>query len=300
VYEYVIPDDHAGGTHWYHPHHHGSTALQVGGGAAGTILVADKVGDVPSYIADMPETLLFMQYFPIAANPSLLSIAQDSNDDMITADSFNAMNADFVLVNGLFQPKVTLQAGKWRRFRIVHSGTIATLEITLPGCDIDLLAKDGIYLRSNPRRITAIYVVAGARADVAVRCPAAGFYTMASGAAKRRRSRSLLQGPGGGGPGGGGPGGGGPGGGGGGGLFTGRLTTVFVEAATGAADADLAEFTPVFPNYLANLQGVNVDNTFTLDFGGGGGGCTINGASFAGENNPIHTMTVGPLPPRCR
>jgi hypothetical protein len=104
-------------------------------------------------------------------------------------------------------PQVTLEAGKWRRFRIVHSGTIATLEITLPGCDVDLLAKDGVYLRANPRRVTTVFVVAGARADVAVRCPAAGFYTMASGAdAKRkRRSRSLLQGGGGGG-GGGGPG----------------------------------------------------------------------------------------------
>ena len=70
-------------------------------------MVADKAGDVPTYIADMQETLLFMQYFPIAANPSLLSIAQDSQDDLITADSFNAMNADFVLVNGLFQPQVS-------------------------------------------------------------------------------------------------------------------------------------------------------------------------------------------------
>jgi hypothetical protein len=56
--------------------------------------------------------------------------------------------------------QVTLEAGKWRRFRIVHSGTIATLEITLPGCEMDLLAKDGIYLRNNPRRITTVYVSA--------------------------------------------------------------------------------------------------------------------------------------------
>ena len=34
-FEYEIPDFHMGGTHWYHPHHHGSTALQAGGGAFG-------------------------------------------------------------------------------------------------------------------------------------------------------------------------------------------------------------------------------------------------------------------------
>jgi hypothetical protein len=47
-----------------------------------------------------------MQYFPITSQPSLLSIAQDSGDALITAASFSSMNADFVLVNGLFQPQV--------------------------------------------------------------------------------------------------------------------------------------------------------------------------------------------------
>jgi hypothetical protein len=32
VYRYEIPRDHAPGTYWYHPHHHGSTAIQLMGG----------------------------------------------------------------------------------------------------------------------------------------------------------------------------------------------------------------------------------------------------------------------------
>jgi hypothetical protein len=68
---------------------------------------------------------------------------------------------------------------------------------------------------------------------------------------------------------------------------------VFVTAATTAADADLAVFTPVFPDYLADLRTATVDSTFALAFGGGGGGCQINGASFAGPESPIHTMQVG-------
>ena len=35
-YTYKIPCNHAGGTFWWHPHHHGSAHLQVAGGAAGT------------------------------------------------------------------------------------------------------------------------------------------------------------------------------------------------------------------------------------------------------------------------
>ena len=38
-YKYDIPLDHPGGTMWYHPHSHGSTALQVGGGASGALII---------------------------------------------------------------------------------------------------------------------------------------------------------------------------------------------------------------------------------------------------------------------
>ena len=46
------------GTHWYHPHRHGSTALQVGGGLVGLLIVDDAPGEVPHYIAAMDEVVL--------------------------------------------------------------------------------------------------------------------------------------------------------------------------------------------------------------------------------------------------
>lgn len=39
AYEYNIPSDHPAGTFWYHPHVHGSTAIQVGSGMAGALIV---------------------------------------------------------------------------------------------------------------------------------------------------------------------------------------------------------------------------------------------------------------------
>ena len=54
TYQYDLPDDHAGGTFWYHAHHHGSTALQVGGGMAGVMIVEDEEGDVPSQVKCRP------------------------------------------------------------------------------------------------------------------------------------------------------------------------------------------------------------------------------------------------------
>ncbi|WP_020680811.1 multicopper oxidase family protein [Marinobacterium rhizophilum] len=38
-YEYNIPVDHPAGTFWYHPHVHGSTALQVSSGMAGPLII---------------------------------------------------------------------------------------------------------------------------------------------------------------------------------------------------------------------------------------------------------------------
>lgn len=60
---YTIPCDHAGGTFWYHPHHHGSTSLQMGGGAMGALIIEDRVDvhGIPDQIADMPELVLTVQ-----------------------------------------------------------------------------------------------------------------------------------------------------------------------------------------------------------------------------------------------
>ena len=38
-YEYNIPEDHPAGTFWYHPHLHGSTALQVSSGMIGPLII---------------------------------------------------------------------------------------------------------------------------------------------------------------------------------------------------------------------------------------------------------------------
>ncbi|EOD27587.1 hypothetical protein EMIHUDRAFT_235591 [Emiliania huxleyi CCMP1516] len=49
-YEYMIPPDHMGGTHWYHPHWHGATGIQSGGGAVGMLVVEDAPGTLPSFL----------------------------------------------------------------------------------------------------------------------------------------------------------------------------------------------------------------------------------------------------------
>ncbi|MDE5115737.1 MAG: multicopper oxidase domain-containing protein [Trichodesmium sp. St2_bin2_1] len=45
TYNVHIPEYHAPGTHWYHPHVHGSTAVQVVNGMAGAIIIEEPPGE---------------------------------------------------------------------------------------------------------------------------------------------------------------------------------------------------------------------------------------------------------------
>ena len=58
TYTFEVDESHMPGTHWYHPHVHGSAALQAGGGAFGVLIVEDEEETLPSEIADLPEVSL--------------------------------------------------------------------------------------------------------------------------------------------------------------------------------------------------------------------------------------------------
>ncbi|MFV3128497.1 multicopper oxidase family protein [Niveispirillum sp. KHB5.9] len=47
-FEYKIPDAHPSGTYWYHPHKHGSVAIQLGSGMAGALIIEDEKRGIDS------------------------------------------------------------------------------------------------------------------------------------------------------------------------------------------------------------------------------------------------------------
>ena len=57
TYEYNIPSDHPAGTFWYHPHMHGSTALQVSSGMTGALIIRGERLPTPDHAGDI-DTLL--------------------------------------------------------------------------------------------------------------------------------------------------------------------------------------------------------------------------------------------------
>jgi FtsP/CotA-like multicopper oxidase with cupredoxin domain len=180
-YRYVttLPKDHLPGTHYLHPHRHGSTALQVGGGAAGVIIIQDtpKIkAQLPVEIAEAPEVFLMLQEIDIK---EMGEIAADSNDTLVKADwqgssgpLIDIFKERFYITNGQVNPTLAIHANEWIRFRVINSGWANNLRINLElaGCEMQLIAKDGVYLTTLPRRILQAPMVNGGRADIMVQC----------------------------------------------------------------------------------------------------------------------------------
>lgn len=60
VYTVEIPEDQPPGLFWYHPHHHGSTAVQAVSGMAGGLIIEGAIDEVPE-IAEARDIVLAMQ-----------------------------------------------------------------------------------------------------------------------------------------------------------------------------------------------------------------------------------------------
>jgi len=75
-----------------------------------------------------------------------------------------------------------MRPGEWQRWRIVHANWLLhSLNIAAAECEQVLLAKDGVYIRDFPRPITGTDIPMGGRADVMIRCPTAGTYSVMDG-----------------------------------------------------------------------------------------------------------------------
>ncbi len=171
-YIYTIPCDHAGGTHWYHTHHHGSSSMQTNGGTEGILVIEENEfvseTDIPDMIANMPEVFINL----LQLDPGKLTISKGVVQDALFETT---ITADTYLFNGCDQMDVTLVANEWTRFRMLHVGYLSNAVMTIPEpCEGQLLALDGVYLGTVPRSIDdgVLFFTLASRVDVAIRCPA--------------------------------------------------------------------------------------------------------------------------------
>ncbi|MBN7135739.1 hypothetical protein A7A76_13500 [Lysobacter enzymogenes] len=158
-YEYNLPADHPSGTFWYHPHLHGSTALQVSSGMAGALIVRGerlpsptRNGDLDTLLRDasnqpLPERLVMFQQVAYACRDGKGNIKTAADGRWICdpgdvgridnyADQFGfgtwKKSGRYTSVNGVVLPTFTgLQAGRLERWRLLHAGVRDTVNLQL-------------------------------------------------------------------------------------------------------------------------------------------------------------------------
>ncbi len=163
-YVYAVPPDHMGGTLWYHPHHHGSTFLQVSGGAFGLLLVDDSQDGIPAGVAGMTERQLVVGF----VDPT---VAGTGGDTLISG----TLPASWT-VNGKVAGNLCAPANEWQHWRVLLADAHAMPKTLSVGanCEVVLLARDGVWRSVAPKALptNSLDLSGASRADLAVRCSA--------------------------------------------------------------------------------------------------------------------------------
>ena len=164
-YVYEIGPDHMGGTNWYHPHHHGSTWLQVAGGALGMLIVDDSGDGIPAGVAAMNERLLAVGFI----EPGV--VAGNGGDTLISGTFSSGWT-----VNGNVQGNLCTPVDEWQHWRVLLADPDAKMkDVEIgPECEAVLMARDGVWRTAAPMPLVnnTISLTGASRADLAVRCSA--------------------------------------------------------------------------------------------------------------------------------
>ena len=158
-----LPYNQPEGTHWYHAHHHGATAMQVINGMAGTFIIE---GPFDKWLND------FYGY-DASGKPKLterILVIQQINDQLQSSTP---------LVNGQGNPKVSIQPGEVQRWRFVSATTQASaqLEVFFGDLEVRQIQMDGVqfgpenYRRQPLLKDNKFELSPGNRADFLVRIP---------------------------------------------------------------------------------------------------------------------------------
>ncbi len=165
TYSYAIAN-HTPGTFWYHPHHHGSVAVQVASGAVGALIVEGGAGTIDAVpeIAAAAERVLLLQQIALTPEGTLPDF-----DSLWTG----AAIAEWT-VNGTLGNHLDMQPGEVQRWRIVNTGFQSEAKLALfngsAQVPLQLIAMDGVNF-TQPKTVQAVYLPPGGRADVMVKAP---------------------------------------------------------------------------------------------------------------------------------
>lgn len=125
----------APGTHWYHAHKHGSTALNLANGMAGALIIEGPYDDTLKPFFTKQLVLVLQQF------GSQVNLMRNSNTNT---------KADLVFVNGQFAPVLDMNPNEMQFWRVVNACHQRGVAINAPtGIKWVQTAQDGVQL--DPR-----------------------------------------------------------------------------------------------------------------------------------------------------
>jgi FtsP/CotA-like multicopper oxidase with cupredoxin domain len=177
----VSPDLRMGqspGTHWYHAHKHGSTAINVANGMTGAFIIEGPYDDALNnfYGTDWTRAAKVMIINQLGVTPNLLRGGTNNQQGGITATD---KGPDFS-VNGQMNPVINMRPGEVQMWRIVNtSGRAGAFFNTPSAANLQWMqiAQDGVQFdwdNANTRRNKSFLLASGNRADLLVQarsCP---------------------------------------------------------------------------------------------------------------------------------
>lgn len=135
-HEYAIRPDHPPGAYWYHPHLHGSSAMQVGSGMAGALLIKGAIDQVPEIAAAYERVFMFQA--PISDAAGMLESFSQVADNPTSEPAF--------LINGVRRPRLLMRRGEVQNWHFVNAGIFNFLNLSLDNHALNVYSFDG-----NPR-----------------------------------------------------------------------------------------------------------------------------------------------------
>ena len=158
-YEFLIPNDHPQGLHWFHSHLHPHTEEQVLSGMSG-LLVID------GYIEQHYPELNTLQRKIFLLKDIALPDAKDGDPKTKT-------------INGILGGTETISPGEWQVWNLANIGADAFFEFAVDGHKFWVLARDGNVIE-NPEEETSVLLPPAARAVIAIQGNKPGLYGIRS------------------------------------------------------------------------------------------------------------------------
>ena len=252
------------GTHWYHAHKHGSTAIDVSNGMTGALIIEGKYDDeLNKFYGDgWTRRQPVMVINQIGVTPNLERGSKGRTD---AGENFS--------INGRLNPLLRLKPGEVQMWRIVNTSFRSGAYFHPPqhGLHWMRLAVDGVQLKDVNYKHSLdqpFLLAAGNRTDLLVKAP-----TKPGAACKTPESCTYpimvtvdvdpgdLAGP----------------------NKLDPVTLLSVNVAGTAPEMEFISPAPDFPPFLADISRAEVKGTKKIVFASNGATHTIDGRKFSGE-----------------